>query len=92
MRSIEQLYINGGFVKPHGTEVAELINPTTEAVIATLILADSEDTRRAIAAAKAALPSFAKSTKEERIAMLKRLNEAVLARTDKLRDITVRNW
>ena len=29
MRSIEQLYINGDFVKPHGTEVAELINPTT---------------------------------------------------------------
>ncbi len=92
MRSIEQLYINGGFVKPHGTEVAELINPTTEAVIATLILADAEDTRRAIAAAKAALPSFAKSTKEERIAMLKRLNEAVLARTDKLRDITVEEY
>jgi aldehyde dehydrogenase (NAD+) len=66
MRRIEQLYIDGGFVKPHGTEVAELINPTTEAVIATLILADAEDTRRAIAAAKAALPSFAKSTKEER--------------------------
>ena len=92
MRRIEQLYINGGFVKPHGTEVAELINPTTEVVIATLILSDAEDTRHAIAAAKAALTSFAKTTKEERIAMLKRLNQAVLARTDELRDITIEEY
>jgi len=34
MRDIHQVYIDGAFVTPHGTERFELFNPSTEAVIA----------------------------------------------------------
>src|SRR5580698_5959045 len=72
MRNINQVYINGAFVTPHGSEIFDVINPTTEQVIARVTLADVMDTRRAVAAAKKAFPAFARTTKDERVAMLKR--------------------
>lgn len=92
MRNIHQIYINGAFVTPHGTEVFELINPSTETTIGTVILGDVEDTRRAIAAAKKALPAFARTTKEQRIAFLKRLHATVLAHADELQEATIAEY
>lgn len=92
MQNINEIYIDGGFVTPHGTEVFQVINPTTEKLIATVTLGDVEDTRRAIAAAKKALPGFARTTKEERIGYLKRLHTAVLARADDLREATITEY
>jgi aldehyde dehydrogenase (NAD+) len=92
MRNINQLYINGAFVTPHGSEIFDVINPTTEQVIARVTLADVMDTRRAVAAAKKAFPAFARTTKDERVAMLKRLYAAVLARADALRDATIEEY
>jgi len=92
MRNINQIYINGAFVTPHGSETFDVINPTTEQVIAKVILADAIDTRLAVAAAKKAFPAFALTTKDERVAMLKRLHAAVLARADALRDATIEEY
>jgi aldehyde dehydrogenase (NAD+) len=82
MHTIDQIYINGQFVTPHGTEMFDLINPTTGQLGGQVRLGDVEDTRRAIAAAKAAFPAFARTTKAERGAMLERLQAAVLARAE----------
>ena len=82
MHTIDQIYINGQFVTPHGTEMFDLINPTTGQLDGQVRLGDVEDTRRAIAAAKAAFPAFSRTTKEERGAMLQRLNQTMLARAD----------
>ncbi len=82
MRNINTIYIDGAFVTPHGREQAELINPATEAVIGHVTLGDREDTQRAIAAAKRAWPAYARTSKAERIALLQRLHDAVLARAD----------
>ena len=84
MHSIDQIYIDGAFVTPHGEERFELFNPATEEVIGTVRLADEEDTRRAIAAAKRAFPAFSRSTVAERIALLRRMHAAVEARSDDL--------
>ncbi len=92
MQTINQIYIDGAFVTPHGTETVEIINPTTERVLASAALADAEDTRRAIAAAKKALPSFAQTTVADRVTMLKRLHAAVLACSDALRDATIEEY
>ncbi len=56
-----QHYIDGAFVEPHGREVMDIINPTNGKVIGRVTLADEEDTRRAIAAAKRAFASFGHS-------------------------------
>ena len=92
MRNIEQIYIDGAFVRPHGAERFPLVNPTTEEVIGHVVLADVEDTRRAIAAAKAALPAFSRTSKTQRVAMLERLHAAVIARAEALRDATIAEY
>lgn len=82
MYSIDQVYINGQFVTPHGEELFDLVNPTTGQLAGQVRLGDAEDARRAIAAAKAAFPAFSRTSKAERGAMLERLHAAVLARAD----------
>ena len=84
IRAITTHYIDGAFVESHGREVMDIINPTNGQVIAQVTLADEEDTRRAIAAAKRAFASFGSTTKEERAKVLRRLHEAVFARIDDL--------
>ncbi|SNY65444.1 aldehyde dehydrogenase family protein [Enterobacter sp. CC120223-11] len=92
MQRIDSIYINGEFVTPHGEERFELYNPATEAVIGTVRLADEVDAERAIAAAKAAFPAWSRTSKEERIAVLKRMHAAVAAREDDLFEAIVTEY
>src|ERR1700676_731115 len=84
MKTIPTPHIDGAFVESHGREVMDIIKPTNGQVIARVTLADEEDTRRAIAAAKTAFASFGRSTKEERAKILRRLHEAASARQNDL--------
>jgi aldehyde dehydrogenase (NAD+) len=84
MKTITTHYIDGAFVESHGHEVMDIIKPTNGQVIGRVTLADEEDTRRAIAAAKTAFASFGRSTKEERSKILRRLHEAASAHRDDL--------
>jgi len=79
MRSIDHIYINGQFVVPAGRETADLFNPATEEKIGVVRLAEREDARAAIAAAKQAFPGMARRTKAERISILRRLRDSVAA-------------
>ena len=82
MRSIDQIYIDGQFTTPHGQELFDLHNPATEERIGQVRLGDQLDARAAVAAAKRAFPAFSRSGKAERIAMLRRLHDAVAARAE----------
>ncbi|MRW90398.1 aldehyde dehydrogenase family protein [Duganella sp. FT80W] len=82
MYTIDKIYINGQFVTPHGSEMFDLINPSTGQLAGQVRLGDAEDARDAIAAARAAFPAFSRTTKAERGAMLERLHAAVLARAE----------
>ncbi|HDR2863792.1 TPA: aldehyde dehydrogenase family protein [Enterobacter asburiae] len=92
MRHIEQIFINGEFVTPHGTERFDLYNPATAQVIGQARLADEVDAERAIAAAKAAFPAWANTTRQERIAALKRMHAAVVARHDALLEAIIEEY
>jgi aldehyde dehydrogenase (NAD+) len=92
MKALTKHYIDGEFVDSHGREVMDTIRPTDRKVIGRVTLADEEDARRAIAAAKRALPAFSMTTKEERSAILRRLHEAVAARQDELTAIMVEEY
>ena len=85
-------YIDGAFVESHGREVMDIIRPTDAQIIARVTLADEEDTRRAIAAAKRAFATYGRSTKEERGAILRRLHEAASARIDDLTNTMVEEY
>src|SRR5579863_4968881 len=84
MKTLTTHYIDGAFVESHGREVMDIIKPTNRKVIGRVTLADEEDTRRAIAAAKRAFTTYGRSTKEERIGILRRLHQAISARIDDL--------
>lgn len=84
MQNIDTIYIDGAFVTPHGDELFELFNPATEQVIGRVRLADAQDARDAIAAAKRAFPAFSRTSQRERIDMLMRMHAAVAAKEDAL--------
>jgi aldehyde dehydrogenase (NAD+) len=61
-------------------------------VIGRVTLGDEEDARRAISTAKRTFASFGQTSKEERMAILRRLHEAVSARTDDLTKTMVEEY
>jgi len=85
-------YIDRAFVQSHGHEVMDIINPTNGKAIARVTLADEEDARRAIAAATRAFANFGRTTKEERMDILRALHKAVSARTDDLTKTMVKEY
>jgi len=92
MWNISEAYIDGNFVPVQGTEVIQIINPTTEIVMGTTRLANRDDVRAAIQAARRAQPAFARTCKAERIEMLGRLQAAVLASADQIRDSAIEEY
>ncbi|WP_193164256.1 aldehyde dehydrogenase family protein [Microbulbifer hainanensis] len=82
MHNIEHIYIDGTFVTPQGQDVADLFAPSTGEKIGQVRLGNVADTHAAIAAAKRAFPAMSRTSKEERIAMLLSLRDAVSARTE----------
>jgi aldehyde dehydrogenase (NAD+) len=84
IKRITTHYIDGAFVPSHGREVMDIIRPTDGQVIALAYMADEEDTRRAIAAAKRAFVTYGRSTVRERAELLRRLHETISERIDHL--------
>jgi aldehyde dehydrogenase (NAD+) len=85
-------YIDGAFVASHGREVMDIISPTNGTAIGRVALADEEDTRRAIAAARRAFANYGRSAKEERQEILRRLHAAASARADDLTAAMVKEY
>jgi aldehyde dehydrogenase (NAD+) len=92
MQIIDQIYIDGAFVTPHGDEFFELFNPSTERVIGRVRLANVDDASDAIAAAKRVFPTFSRTEKRERVDMLKRMHAAMVAKEDELFEAIVEEY
>ncbi|AXJ04604.1 aldehyde dehydrogenase family protein [Pseudomonas fluorescens] len=92
MWTIRHSYIDGAFVPVQGRETIECINPATESVIGTVTLANRDDARQAIAAAQRAQVTMGRTSKVERIDMLKRLQAAVLESTEEIRDTAIEEY
>lgn len=89
MQRFDHVYYDGAFQATHGREERALFNPTTEAPSGVLVMADEEDARLAVTSAARAFPGFAASSRQERIALLEALSEAVRARGAELTEATV---
>jgi aldehyde dehydrogenase (NAD+) len=68
-------YINGKWVQPEVENTVEVINPATEQPMGIISLGSKADVDKAVAAAKAAFPSYSQTSKDQRIALL----EAIIA-------------
>lgn len=80
----KQFYINGAWVDPlDGTDL-DVINPSTEAVAATISLGGQADTDAAVAAAKEAFKSWSLSSKEDRLDLMKRILDVYNRRSEEM--------
>ncbi len=80
----DKIYINGSWVASTGTGTLEVIDSTTEEVMATIPEGTPEDVDKAVRAAAAAFPAWAATSREERSKVLVRIGEALAARTDEI--------
>ena len=68
-------YINGQWIAPSTPKDFNVINPSNEESFAVISLGSSNDTNAAVQAAKKAFPTWSKTKKEERVALLQKLYE-----------------
>ncbi len=69
-----KFYIDGRWVDPaEGGAVRDVINPANERSIGKVAMGSANDVDNAVAAARAAFPSYATTTREERMALLEKI-------------------
>ncbi|MEU9193933.1 aldehyde dehydrogenase [Streptomyces hundungensis] len=81
-----QLFIGGELTDPLGSDVIEVISPHTEQVIGRVPHACRADVDRAVAAARTAFDTgpWVRATPEERIEVVSRIKDAILARHEEI--------
>lgn len=92
MKTIDKIYINGEFVTPQGSEYFDLISPTTNEKLGKVLLGNTEDTQKAIEAAKNAFKSFSKTTISERIQYIKNIKSSIEKRKDDFINATTEEY
>ena len=84
MENLGKFYIDGKWVTPNSKQSMPVINPATEEEIGTVILGNNDDVDIAVKAANLAFESFSKTTKEDRLKLLKRIHEVTSDRFEEL--------
>ncbi len=84
------MLINGQWVEARNGKTWEVINPATEASIATVPFGNEVDAHEAIKAAHSAQPGWAEMTAYERGAILQKVADLIRARLDELAPIMTR--
>ena len=77
-------YIDGSWVPSTGSGAIDVINPASEEVIGRVADGTPEDVDRAVAAARAAFPSWSATSVDERAKFLTRIQEGLTARHDEM--------
>tara|TARA_B100001121_G_scaffold202833_1_gene177423 strand:- start:4230 stop:5648 length:1419 start_codon:yes stop_codon:yes gene_type:complete len=75
-------YINGEWVQSDSNELIDVINPANEEVIGQVTAGNTDDIDMAVNAASEAFKTFSKTSKEERIELLKKIIEEYEKRYD----------
>jgi aldehyde dehydrogenase (NAD+) len=73
-------YINGQWVAPSQPNDFDVINPSTEEVCATISLGGQADVDAAVAAARAAFESYAYTSKQDRLDLIRKVLDVYKAR------------
>ena len=86
---LKQLYINSEWIDSTGDEIADVLNPATEEVIAKVPVGTTDDVDKAVAAAKAAFPAWNATPIEDRIDLMEKFYTAIESRKDEIADTIV---
>jgi aldehyde dehydrogenase (NAD+) len=82
MNHEQQFYIGGTWVDPVEPRLLDVIDPSSEEPFTRIAIGGAADVDRAVAAARAAFPSFSQTSRAERLELLR----AILAEYKKRRD------
>jgi aldehyde dehydrogenase (NAD+) len=82
MQHEREHYVNGAWVAPLEPKLLDVIDPSTEEAFTQIAVGGAADVDRAVAAAKAAFPKFARTTRKDRLDLLR----AILSEYNKRRD------
>ena len=80
MKEYLQFYINGEWVDPVESQTLDVENPATEEPFARISIGSAADVDKAVAAAKAAFPSFSQTSVEYRAELLDKIAAGIQAR------------
>lgn len=80
MAERSKFFIGGAWVAPETSRTLSVVNPATEEVLYAVAAGSAADVDRAVAAARAAWPAFASTTRDERVALLGRIMEVYARR------------
>ena len=86
----DKLYIGGAWVPASSSEMADVINATTEEVMGRVPRGTAEDVDRAAKAAKAAFPIWSQTPVAERAAYLQKVADLLAARQDTIGEVIAR--
>jgi len=79
-----QFYIGGRWVEPATGATLDVVDPSTEQPFTAVALGAKADVDRAVAAARAAFEGFARTTRADRVALLRRIHDVYNARSEDL--------
>ena len=75
-----KFYVNGAWVDPAVPRQLEVIDPATEQAFTSISVGSAADVNKAVSAAKAAFPAYSRTSKAERLALMRRILEIYNAR------------
>ncbi len=87
MSNLSKFYVNGAWVSPRGDQRIAVVNPATEAVFAEIAAGTHDDVDDAVAAAREAFSSYSQTTKQERLALLRRIGEVYAQHQHRIGDL-----
>ncbi len=67
----QQHYVNGEWVAPLQPVLLDVVDPSTEEAFTRIAVGGPKDVDRAVAAARAAFPSFARTSRKDRLDLLR---------------------
>ncbi|HVY15842.1 MAG TPA: aldehyde dehydrogenase family protein [Rhodopila sp.] len=71
MQHEREHYVNGQWVEPLEPKLLDVVDPSTEEAFTKIAVGGARDVDRAVAAARAAFPSFARTSRKDRLDLLK---------------------
>ncbi len=87
MHDRDKLYIDGSWVPSAGKGTIDVVNAATEEVMGRVPEGTPADVEKAAAAAKAASPTWASTSVDDRVKFVQQLSEALQARTEEIATI-----
>src|SRR5262245_41969039 len=90
MRNYDKLYLNGAWTPSTGTSLIDVVDASTEAVLARVPEGTAADIDRAVAAARDAFEPWSQLSVEQRAGYLARIAEGLGKRSEELAEVISR--